>query len=219
MNTPLAAGMAAALDPAVRLVPVIELVAVLAGAFSGFAEARKKRMDVVGVFVVAFVTAFGGGTLRDLLLDRRPFFWVQHDSYVFVILALTLLGTPLMRLAHRRVPNWAFVTADAIGLGFFSITGMALAVQADMPWIIAAMLGVVTGVFGGVLRDVILNEVPMVLRDGKPYATAAFLGCAAYSLLRAGGAHDDFALWIAAAFIVVLRMIAWRRNWTLRSLD
>lgn len=199
-----------------RLVPAIELVAVIAAAFSGFAEARKKQMDVVGVFVVAFVTAFGGGTLRDLLLDRRPFFWVEHYEYVVMILVLTMLVTPAMRLAQRLVPNWAFITADAIGLGFFSIAGMALAVQADMPWIIAAMLGVVTGVFGGVLRDVILNEVPVVLRDGKPYALAAFLGCGAYSLMLAAGTPASFALWGAAAFIVAVRLVAWRQNWTLK---
>ena len=204
------------LDPGLRLVPAIELVAVLAAAFSGFAEARKKQMDVVGVFVVAFVTAFGGGTLRDLLLDRRPFFWVEHYEYVIVILVLTMLVTPAMRIAHRLVPNWAFVTADAVGLGFFSIAGMALAVQADMPWIIAAMLGVVTGVFGGVLRDVILNEVPMVLRDGKPYALAAFLGCGAYSLMLAAGTPSSFALWAAAAFIVAVRLVAWRQDWTIK---
>ena len=86
------------------LLPALELVAVLAAAFSGFAEARKKKMDVVGVFTVAFVTAFGGGTLRDLLLDRRPFYWVEHYEYVIVILVLTLLVTPLMRVAHRLVP-------------------------------------------------------------------------------------------------------------------
>ncbi len=205
-----------ALAPVLRLVTAIELVAVIAAAFSGFAEARKKEMDVVGVFTVAFVTAFGGGTLRDLLLDRRPFFWVDHYEYVIIILVLTILVTPAMRIAHRLVPNWAFVTADAIGLGFFSIAGMALAVQADMPWIIAAMLGVVTGVFGGVLRDVILNEVPMVLRDGKPYALASFLGCGAYSLMLSAGLPLSVALWSAAGFIVVVRMVAWRQDWTLK---
>jgi uncharacterized membrane protein YeiH len=205
-----------ALAPVLRLVTAIELVAVIAAAFSGFAEARKKEMDVVGVFTVAFVTAFGGGTLRDLLLDRRPFFWVDHYEYVIIILVLTILVTPAMRIAHRLVPNWAFVTADAIGLGFFSIAGMALAVQADMPWIIAAMLGVVTGVFGGVLRDVILNEVPMVLRDGKPYALASFLGCGAYSLMLLAGLPQSVALWSAAGFIVVVRMVAWRQDWTLK---
>jgi uncharacterized membrane protein YeiH len=200
------------IDPA-TLLPAIELVAVLAAAFSGFAEARKRKMDVVGVFTVAFITAFGGGTLRDLLLDRRPFFWVEHYHYVILILALTLLVTPAMRVAHRLVPQWAFVTADAIGLGFFSIAGTALALHANLPWIVAVLLGVVTGVFGGVLRDVILNEVPVVLRDGRPYALAAFIGCCSYIAMLQVNAPDPVALWVAALLIVAIRMIAWRGNW------
>jgi uncharacterized membrane protein YeiH len=210
----------AALTPAtlapIVLLPALELVAVLAAAFSGFAEARKKQMDVVGVFTVAFITAFGGGTLRDLLLDRRPFYWVEHYEYVIVILVLTVIVTPLMRVAHRLVPNWSFVTADAIGLGFFSIAGTALALQADMPWIIAVLLGVVTGVFGGVLRDVILNEVPVVLRDGRPYALAAFIGCCSYLLMLRSGVPASLALWVAALLIVAIRLTAWRGNWTIK---
>jgi len=95
--------------PEQAVVPAIEFVAVLAAAFSGFAEARNKKMDPVGVFTVSFITAFGGGTRRDVLLDRRPFFWVQHPHYVVLILALTLIATPLLRLARRVVPNAMFV--------------------------------------------------------------------------------------------------------------
>jgi uncharacterized membrane protein YeiH len=204
------------LTPPIALLPALELVAVLAAAFSGFAEARKKQMDVVGVFTVAFITAFGGGTLRDLLLDRRPFYWVEHYEYVIVILVLTIVVTPLMRVAHRLVPNWAFVTADAIGLGFFSIAGTALAWQAGMPWIVAVLLGVVTGVFGGILRDVILNEVPVVLRDGQPYALAAFIGCCSYLLMLSSDVPAPLALWAAALLIVAIRLLAWRGNWTIK---
>jgi uncharacterized membrane protein YeiH len=195
------------------VVPTIEFVAVLAAAFSGFAEARNKRMDPVGVFTVAFITAFGGGTLRDVLLDRRPFFWVQHQHYVVLILVLTLIATPLLRLAHRVVPLSLFVIADAIGLGFFSIAGVSVAHELGSPAIIAAMMGVVTGVFGGVLRDVILNEVPMVLRDGKPYALAALAGCAFFLLILDAGVPASMATWVAAALIVVVRLVAWRWGW------
>lgn len=201
------------LPPPAALLPALELVAVLAAAFSGFAEARKRQMDVVGVFTVAFITAFGGGTLRDLLLDRRPFYWVEHYEYVILILVLTLVVTPAMRVAHRLVPQWAFVTADAIGLGFFSIAGTALALHAELPWIVAVLLGVVTGVFGGVLRDVILNEVPVVLRDGRPYALAAFIGCGGYLAMLQVSVPDGLALWVAALLIVAIRMIAWRGDW------
>jgi uncharacterized membrane protein YeiH len=198
------------------VVPAIEFVAVLAAAFSGFAEARNKKMDPVGVFTVAFITAFGGGTLRDVLLDRRPFFWVQHEHYVVLILVLTLIATPLLRVGQRVVPPTLFVVADAIGLGFFSIAGVAVANELGSSPLVAAMMGVVTGVFGGVLRDVILNEVPMVLRDGRPYALAALAGCAFYLLVIDAGMRASLATWVAAGLIVAVRLIAWRWNWTIR---
>ena len=196
--------------------PAIEFVAVLAAAFSGFAEARNKKMDPVGVFTVAFITAFGGGTLRDVLLDRRPFFWVQHQHYIVLILVLTLIATPLLRLAQRVVPTTLFVIADAIGLGFFSIAGVSVAHELGSPPIIAAMMGVVTGVFGGVLRDVTLNEVPMVLRDGKPYALAALAGSVFFLLVIDAGMPASMATWVASALIVAVRLIAWRWDWTIR---
>ena len=198
------------------VVPAIEFVAVLAAAFSGFAEARNKKMDAVGVFTVAFITAFGGSTLRDVLLDRRPFFWVEHQPYVVLILVLTLIATPVLRLAQRVVPSPLFVIADAIGLGFFSIAGVAVAHELGSPPIVAVMMGVVTGVFGGVLRDVILNEVPMVLRDGKPYALAALAGCIFYLLVIDAGMPTAMATWVASALIVAVRLAAWRLNWTIR---
>ena len=202
--------------PEQAVVPAIEFVAVLAAAFSGFAEARNKKMDAVGVFTVAFITAFGGGTLRDVLLDRRPFFWVQHQHYIVLIFVLTLIATPLLRLAQRVVPPTLFVIADALGLGLFSIAGVSVAHELGSPPIIAAMMGVVTGVFGGVLRDVILNEVPMVLRDGRPYALAALAGCAFFLLILEAGMPASIATWIAATLIVAVRLIAWRWNWTIR---
>jgi uncharacterized membrane protein YeiH len=203
-------------NDAQTLVLVVEVVAVLACAFSGFAEAQRKDMDMVGVYVVAFVTAFGGGTLRDLMLDRRPLFWVEHEQYPIIILAMTLIAAPLMRWAKRIIPDPAFVLADAVGLAFFSITGVALALEAGMSPFVASMMGVVTGVFGGVLRDVILNEVPMVLRDGRPYAIAAFLGCWLYVLMLKASAPPALAMWTAAGVTTGFRMLAWRFDWSIK---
>lgn len=201
---------------ATTIVFAIELVAVLAFAFSGFAEAQRKDMDVVGVFTVAFVTAFGGGTVRDLLLDRRPFFWVEHHYYVIAIFFLSIVAVPLMRVAHRIVPNTAFVVADAIGLGFFAVSGVAFALEAGLPAFIATMMGVITGVFGGILRDVILNEVPLVLRDGRPYALAALVGGWFYVLMINAGSEPALALWTAAAMTTMIRVVAWRHDWSLK---
>ena len=194
----------------VSLITIIEIVAILVGAFSGFVEARRKRMDLVGVFTVAFITAFGGGTLRDILLDRRPLFWVMHQEYAILIFVLALIATPLMRTLRQILSERLIVIADAIGLGLFAVAGVSQAQAAGMPLFIASMMGVITGIFGGVLRDIVCNEVPMVFRDGKPYAICAFFGCWMYIGLQYTQASDDTALWVSATFITVLRLVTWK---------
>jgi uncharacterized membrane protein YeiH len=192
------------------LIKFIEIVAILVGAFSGFIEARRKRMDLVGVFTVAFITAFGGGTLRDILLDKRPLFWVTHQEYAILIFVLALVAAPAIRTLRQIVSERLIVIADAIGLGLFSIAGVASALDAHMPIFIASMMGVITGIFGGVLRDIVCNEVPMVFRDGKPYAICAFLGSWIFLLMKKAGMGADFALWSSAIFIMTLRLVTWR---------
>jgi uncharacterized membrane protein YeiH len=188
----------------------LEAMAVLAGAFSGFIEARRKRMDVVGVFTVAFITAFGGGTLRDILLDRRPLFWVDHQEYAILIFVLALVAIPLMRTLRQIVSERLMIVADALGLGLFSVLGVVAALEAQMPLFIASMMGVITGTFGGVLRDIVCNDVPMVFRDGRPYAICAFAGCWLYLLLVQGQIDGDLAMWISAAAIALLRLVTWK---------
>ncbi|APA69345.1 MULTISPECIES: trimeric intracellular cation channel family protein [unclassified Janthinobacterium] len=196
--------------PPGSLIKIIEVIAILVGAFSGFIEARRKRMDLVGVFVVAFITAFGGGTLRDILLDKRPLFWVSHQEYAILIFVLALTAAPLIQHLRQIVSERLIVVADAIGLGMFAIAGVAEAMRAGMPIFIASMMGVITGIFGGVMRDIVCNEVPMVFRDGKPYAICAFFGCWAYLLQMHFGAEHDFALWTSASGITILRLICWK---------
>src|SRR5450830_2028025 len=200
------------------LITLIEILAILVGAFSGFIEARRKRMDLVGVFTVAFITAFGGGTLRDILLDHRPLFWVTHQEYAILIFVLALGASPLIRAMRQIVSERLIVIADAIGLGLFAIAGVAEALRAGMPLFIASMMGVITGIFGGVLRDIVCNEVPMVLRDGKPYAICAFFGTWLFiGLQYADIVSDDAALWTSAAFIAILRLVTWKFDLNLRS--
>jgi uncharacterized membrane protein YeiH len=193
-----------------RLVTIIEITAVLVAAFSGFIEARRKRMDLVGVFTVAFIAAFGGGTLRDILLDKRPLFWVQHQEYAILIFVLALVASPLMRTLRHRVSERMIVIADAVGLGLFSVAGVVSAQDAHMPLFIASMMGVITGIFGGVLRDIVCNEVPMVFRDGKPYAICAFIGNWLFLLMGMYGFPREFALWSSAFFISGLRLLTWK---------
>ena len=115
------------------LVSAIEFAATLAFAVSGMIEAARRRMDVVGVFAVAFITAFGGGTVRDVLLDRRPFFWVEHQGYVWLIFVLTLVAAPWLHKHREIVTERAMLIPDALGLGLFSVTGVSLAHQMGMP--------------------------------------------------------------------------------------
>ena len=192
------------------LIKFIEIMAILVGAFSGFIEARRKRMDLVGVFTVAFITAFGGGTLRDILLDRRPLFWVTHQEYAILIFVLALIASPLIRTLRQMVSERLIVIADAIGLGLFTIAGVSSAIDVGMPLFIASMMGVITGIFGGVLRDIVCNEVPMVFRDGKPYAICAFFGSWMFLIMRRLDMPHDFALWSSATVIVVMRLLSWK---------
>jgi uncharacterized membrane protein YeiH len=130
----------------------------------------------VGVCVVAFLAAFGGGTLRDLLLDQRPFFWVRHVDALWGILGLCLLAMLFMRQRHFEVTEKAILWPDALGLGLFTASGIHQALLLDLPAVVAVMMGLITGVFGGVLRDMVCNEIPTAFKDHRPYAVCAFAG-------------------------------------------
>lgn len=174
------------------LLILAEVAATLVFAISGIIEAVRKKMDVVGIFAMAFITAFGGGTVRDLLLDRRPLFWVQNHEYVWLVLFLTLVAPPLGSVLRHRWVDWVLKGTDAFGLGLFSVTGALLAQAANMPLIVVLIIGVITGVFGGVMRDVMCGEIPVVFRSHQPYALCAFFGCLVYWILHVLGT----ALWI-----------------------
>ncbi|KRB88974.1 trimeric intracellular cation channel family protein [Noviherbaspirillum sp. Root189] len=194
------------------LIKILEILAILVGAFSGFIEARQKKMDVVGIFTVAFITAFGGGTLRDILLDKRPLFWVTHQEYAILIFILALVAAQAIKTLRRLISERMIVIADALGLGLFSIVGVSQALEAGMPIFIASMMGVITGIFGGILRDIVCNEIPMVLRDGRPYAICSFGGCWMYLLMQKTGIPPDFSLWTSALAIAIARLVTWHRG-------
>lgn len=193
----------------------VELCGIVAFACSGFIEARRKQMDLVGVFTIAFITAFGGGTLRDLLLDRRPLFWVQHQEYTLLVFGLALIGIPFFRHLSSAVAEKAIIVADAFGLGLFSAVGTSLAQEAGMPIFVSAMMGVITGIFGGVLRDVLCNEIPLVFRRGHLYATCSFAGCWTFLILDWAHAPQAVALALSILMTSSMRLLAVRFNLTL----
>ena len=151
----------------------------LAFAISGIRLAAGKGLDWFGAYVVGFVTAVGGGTIRDILLDIKPF-WLVQPSYL-IITALGLIFTIIFRRQVVRLNHSLFVF-DAIGLGLFVVVGVAKSYAAGFPWWVAVIMGTVTGSFGGLLRDVLINETPLIFRTDF-YASACVLGSIIYVLM------------------------------------
>lgn len=168
--------------------------------------AARKGLDLLGISVVAIVTAIGGGTLRDLLLDRNPIFWIADTRYLWVALlaiALTLAGLRFWFASHRAV-----LVADAFGLAFFAISGAQITLQLGHPALIAVLMGMITGVAGGMLRDVLTRDVPLVLSPGHLYATAAIAGCVLYILLSRTSLPDEMAALAGMVLTACLRLAA-----------
>lgn len=155
---------------------VVEAAAILAFAMSGLLAAARKGLDAVGVCMVTGLAAFGGGTMRDILLDRRPFFWVQHAGWLWALLLLGVVAMFFMRARHFEPTERAMQWPDAAGLGLFTAGGTQMALQQGMPAIVAVLMGLITAVFGGVLRDIVCNEIPSAFRDHRPYALCSFAG-------------------------------------------
>ena len=186
----------------------MELLATLAFAISGILVSARKRLDAVGVCVVAFLAAFGGGTLRDLLLDARPFFWVKHIELLWAVVVLCLAAMLFMRQRHYQATEKAILWPDTLGLGLFTAAGVFQAIQAGLPALAAVLMGVITGVFGGVLRDIVCNEIPQAFHDHRPYAVCAFFGGWAYIGLLALGCPGYVNMLGSVLVTMGLRMYA-----------
>lgn len=194
---------------------LFEVIGTLAFALSGLIEAARKRLDLVGMAMVSGLAAFGGGTLRDILLDRRPFFWVENEIWVWILLLICISALLFMRARHLEPTARAMQWPDAIGLGAFTAGGTQLALNAEVPAIIAVIMGVLTAVFGGVLRDIVVNEIPKAFSDHIPYSVIAFAGGWVVVGLNLIGAESFVAVAIAAIFTIVLRVVALLLGWRL----
>ena len=185
----------------------VGLAAVAVNAITGVLDSSRKQMDLIGALLVGIATALGGGTIRDLLLDRNVF-WVVDQAYL-----ITALGTGLITFFLARalpLPPRLFLIPDAIGLALFTIIGTQISLQWHAPWLVASLMGVITGVAGGVLRDILCNDVPLVFLKGELYATAAWIGALALIGLQEIGLSSVMASWLAMGFILSLRLLAMR---------
>ena len=193
------------------LLGVLDFTGVAVFAASGALAAARKNLDLLGMVVIAMVTAIGGGTLRDILLGRAVF-WLAQPAYLYVI-----LGAALATVIYTRrfsPPDRALAILDALGLALFTIIGARVAEGLEHQGLVVVVMGTLTGVAGGVLRDVLTGEIPLILRKGQIYATAAIAGVLAYVLLQAV-VDRALAGFFGMGIIAVLRLgaIAW--NWTL----
>jgi uncharacterized membrane protein YeiH len=186
----------------------LEIAGVVAFALAGLVAARAHQMDGVGTFTVTFLSAFGGGTLRDLFLEQRPFYWVQHTEVLWLVLGMAALANLTLRISSRILSDRVILTADAIGLGLFSTTGTLAAMGQGWPLLPCTLVGVIAATFGGVLRDIVCNEKPQLIVDLSPYASVAFVGNWVLLGIVYLGALDEF--WAAA---LVGSAIAVARVW------
>ena len=187
-------------------------LAIAVFAISGALVASRKQMDAVGFILIACVTGFGGGTVRDLLLGRTPVFWLRAPELVGIAVLAAIL---VFFTAHRFQNRFrALLWADAVGLSIYAVLGAEIALLAGAHAWAAVILGIVTATFGGIARDVLCNEIPLILRR-EIYATAAAAGAAVFIVLRLEGVWRDPAFLAGAITCFAIRAAAIRRGWSL----
>lgn len=194
----------------------LEAVGVIAFALSGIIEAARKHFDLVGVVMVAAIAAFGGGTLRDVLLDRRPFFWAEQEFWLWALIAVGLILPFFFKANHIELTEKAMLIPDAFGLGIFAAGGTHIALQTGATPMVAVVMGVITATVGGVLRDVLVNEVPRAFHDHQPYAVIAFAGGWLVVLLSYLQTPEYLDVLAAAVVMVVVRLLAVKFGWELK---
>ncbi len=195
-----------------NLLLAVYLVAITAEAMSGALAAGRRNMDFFGVAVIAFVTALGGGTIRDIVLGNFPIGWTQHPEYVYLVILAGLATTLLARFMHHLKD--VFLMLDALGLVAFSLIGCNVALQLDYPVVVVIMAGMLTGICGGVLRDLLCNQVPVVFCR-EIYAGVSLFVCALFLALRSSGIDTDLNMVVCFIAGFGFRMLALRYGWKL----
>lgn len=193
---------------------IIDILGTLAFAISGTSEAMRKQLDIFGILIIAFVTSVGGGTLRDVLIGKLPVAWLQNDTTITVIL-VGALSTLLFGTWIRRL-NYTLFLFDALGLGLCTLTGIQKGMELGFSPGICIALGTVTGCFGGVIRDTLLNEIPLIFRK-EIYASVCIAGGLLYFLLRHVQMENTTAQVLCISVIVALRIVVVRYKLSLPS--
>ncbi|MEZ4811411.1 MAG: trimeric intracellular cation channel family protein [Allomuricauda sp.] len=189
------------------LYQTIDILGTVAFAISGVLVAMEKRLDLFGVFIIAFVTAIGGGTLRDLLIGNTPVAWMRDLTYVSVIFVAVVFA--ILFVNHLKYLRRSLFLFDTIGIGLYTMVGIEKGLQAELTPVMCVALGTMTACFGGVIRDILCNEIPVIFQK-EIYATACILGGACYFLLVLLPIPESYAYITAILVVIVLRLLAVR---------
>lgn len=194
----------------------LEILGTIAFAFSGALAGFHKRMDVFGIFVVAFVTAMGGGMLRDMLIGNTPVVWMRDLTYLVVVSFSTLVALVFRKkLIYLRLSLFLF---DAIGLGIFTIIGIEKGIAAGLNPVICITLGTMTACFGGVVRDILCNDIPIIFRK-EIYATICIVGGIIFFILKKIDLSDNLIYLTTSLLIILLRLIVVKYKWSLPRIN
>ena len=185
----------------------IDILGTIAFAISGVVVAMEKKLDLFGVLIIAFVTAIGGGTLRDLLIGNTPVVWMRDSTYVITIVVTVIFAIVFVKqLKYLRKSLFLF---DTIGIGLYTLIGIEKGLEANLLPVMCIALGTITASFGGVVRDILCNEIPVIFRK-EIYATACILGGASYFVLDELPIASNYAFIIAVLMVIALRLLAVR---------
>ena len=191
---------------------IIDIVGTSAFAISGVFAAMEKKLDIFGIFIIAFITAIGGGTLRDVLIGDLPVAWIRSNYYSLVI----FISAAAAILFYRRIKDYASILLlfDSLGLGFFTILGIQKGIQFNLSVGLCIALGTITACFGGLIRDIVLNQIPQIFQK-EIYATACIGGGLLYFIMLKADVRGGSLEAACIAVIVMIRLIAVKNNWSL----
>jgi uncharacterized membrane protein YeiH len=198
---------------------ILEVIGILAFAASGMVEGVRRGVDLFGIGLLSFLTAFGGGTVRDLLLDRRPFFWVENEFWLWLPLIFILIGPFILRSRVIEITSKTVKWPDAVGMGAWTANGTLIALEMGESPLVAAIMGVITAGVGGIIRDLLLNRTPLVIIDHEPYLLISFSGGLLISALAAVGISTVEAAIVVTVFIFVVRAGVILAGWRLPSIQ
>ncbi len=188
----------------ISLFSTFDVLGTIAFAISGALAAMTRKLDLFGIFIIAFVTAIGGGTVRDILIGNNPVMWMENTFYIYLISVVTFLTIVFRhKINHLKTSLFLF---DTIGLGVFTITGVEAGISNGLSPIISIALGAITGTFGGVIRDILCNEIPVIFRK-EIYATACLIGALGYVILYNLNVDNDVIYIVTSLIVISIRLV------------